>query len=222
MIVDHVDGLDIPNELVSRYHNESLSLQHLWEGMGLLNHAVKKLEDRAQKQVEKGFVSESMTEDIQSDSAGKDVKSFFLGNAPTLEWLPKGLLYCYFQWYAISACNYVRLLGWLLKQADALRLDPTEYVKDVIPDVKRFRDKIAAHFVRADDDEEPRANKNASVMYQVGYTSGRFRTPILQVFTRAKGKESRSNIGNPWSLTEVHEQIRNRYSPRKSENDVSS
>ncbi len=222
MILDHVDGLDIPDELVSRFGNEFLSLKHLSQGLDLLCHAVKKLEDRAQKQVEDGSVLESMPEEVRAGFRGKDVKYSSFGNDPAFKWVPLGLLYCYFQWYAVSACNYVRLVGWLLRQADASRPDPTDYVKAVISDTKRFRDKIAAHFVRADDKEKSQANRTASVMYQVGYTDGRFRTPIWHVSLKAQGEVSRSSVGDPWSLTEVHELIRNRYSPRKSEDDVSS
>ncbi len=221
MILDHVDGLDIPDELVPRYGNEFLSLKHLSQGLDLLCHAVKKLEDRARKQVDDGTVFESMPPEVQKEFLGKTVKYFSVGNDPAFEWLHKGLLYCYFQWYAVSACNYVRLVGWLLRQSAPGRPDPWKYVYKVIPDVLWFRDKIAAHFSRAGTKDRG-ADKIGSVMYQVGFVDGRFRAPIWKVTRKTKGGISKSSEGKAWSLTETHELMRNRYSPRKSEDDVSS
>lgn len=207
--------------MISHFGNEFLSLRHLSQGLGLLCHAVKKLEDRAQKQVKEGKVFDSMPREGEKDFLGKDVKYFCFGNAPAFEWVPLGLLYCYFQWYAVSACNYVLLVGWLARQGDPSRRKPWEYVSDVIPDVRWFRDKIAAHFARAGK-KDKRADQILSTMYQVCFENGRFRASPWQVTLKTKGDVGTSTGGNSWSLTEVHENIRKRYNPQKSEDDISS
>jgi len=53
------------------------------------------------------------------------------------------LLSCAFQWYAISAYNYVRLVGWLAIRNPKLL---GEYINKVIPTITEYRHKIAAHF----------------------------------------------------------------------------
>ncbi|MEA3224911.1 MAG: hypothetical protein U9Q07_03100, partial [Planctomycetota bacterium] len=79
---------------------------------------------------------------------------FSFGNLPEFEGLPMGLLTCTFHWYAISACQYVRTVGVIAKAHAPERLKPIAYVESIIPEVKIFRDKVAAHFAWASQNKK--------------------------------------------------------------------
>jgi hypothetical protein len=159
-----------------------------------------------------------MPHEVRKSFEGKDIRYFSAGNDPSLAWLNKGLLYCFFQWYSVSACNYVRLIGWLSRQENLQRRTPRQYVDSVIPNVLWFRKKIAAHFVRAgEDSRDTEADRVASVLYQVGFEDGRFYAPIWKVTVRRNSKESTSTNEAPWSITETHEALMQRYELKTEE-----
>ena len=81
-----------------------------------------------------------------------------------------------------------------------------------------FRDKIAAHFVRArQDNRDTDADRVSSVLYQVGYDNGRFCAPVWKLSLRRKGIKSVSSNEEPWSITETHEALIQRYKPKTEE-----
>ena len=77
-----------------------------------------------------------------------------------LDGLPTGLLSCAFQWYAVSACNYAQLVGWLATHNPEAAKD---YMKKVMPRVSQFRNKVAAHFAITDPRRDNEADLAASV-----------------------------------------------------------
>jgi len=219
MILDYTEGLGFPDDKVERYGNEFQSLGNLWQGLTLLYESAKRIERKAKEQIKDGSVLESMPSEVRKCFEGKDIRYFSAGNDPAFEWLNKGLLYCLFQWYAVSACNYVRLIGWLSRQENLQRRTPRQYVDSVIPNVLWFREKIAAHFVRAGEDiRDTEADRAASVLYQVGFEDGRFYAPIWKVSVRKKSEKSTSSNEDPWSITETHEALMQRYKPKVEEN----
>lgn len=217
MILDHIEMLDFPDDKVKAYGNEFQSLRNLSQGLSLLYESTRRIEQKAKEQIKDGSVLESMPPEVRKSFEGKDIRYFSAGNDPSLAWLNKGLLYCFFHWYSVSACNYVRLVGWLSQQEDAQRPKPREYVDSVIPGVLCFRDKIAAHFARAGyNEKDTEADRVASVLYQVGFKDGRFYAPIWKVTARRGGKESTSTNEGSWSITEIHEALCKRYKPKVS------
>jgi len=219
VILDYIEAVDFPDDKVKQYGNEFQSLVNLWRGLNLLYGSALKIEQRAKEQIEQGRVLESMPAEVRKSFEGKEFRYVSAGNDPVFSGLNKGLLYCFFQWYAVSACNYVELIGWLCQQQKLQSSTPRQYVDGVISNVLRFRDKIAAHFARArQDSRDTEADRVASVLYQVGYDDGRFYAPIWKLGLRRKGSKSTSSNEAPWSITETHEALMQRYKQKVEEN----
>lgn len=216
MILDFIENLEMPDTLKQKFSNEVQSLRHLQKGLELLYLHTKDIEQKAQKRVNSGAWLQSMPPEVQKNFKGKDVRFSSAGNAPVLKGLPQHIVYCFFQWYSVSVCNYVLLVGWILKQIDSARPKPWQYVDSVIPDVRRFRDKIAAHFARAvEHKKDTEADRIASIMYQLGFDNGRFYAPFWKTSIHRSGKKSSSTNNQPWSLTETHEKLTKRYWPEE-------
>lgn len=137
---------------------------------------------------------------------GPDRVEFSFGNRPGLEWVPQGLVASAFHWYAVSACNYARLVGFL---AYGTPKAAGEYVERVMPEVLLFRHKIAAHFsittvARKDDTA---ADFAASVMFPLSIDDARFVVGALRL--GVKGTASRDDM--QWGLTQSFEDFKKRY-----------
>ena len=216
MILDYVEKLELPDNLKPKFFNKLQSLKHLQQGLHLLYVNTRAIEQKAKKQVNSGAWLESLPPEVQKSFKGKDTRVLAAGNYPFLKGLCQDIVYCFFQWYSVSACNYVRLVGWILKRIDSNRPKPWQYVDSVIPDVRWFRDKIAAHFARAGKHkEDTEADRIASIMYQLGFDNGRFYAPFWRTTIRRSGKKSSSTNKQPWSLTETHEKLTVRYWPKE-------
>lgn len=130
---------------------------------------------------------------------------------------------CIFNWFAISVINYVRVVGLIdyLKNNN-LKLENiksvseknkindycTKYAEEVVPEVKKFRDKIAAHFSAT----APYGNDNfldleLSLMPVVTTHEGFFEANGIVLI--------RDGVGNnqlpPWSVTKEFEKLKARY-----------
>jgi hypothetical protein len=208
MMIGIIDKIELPDEIKSRSFNELQTLDNLWKGMCFIYKLVRELERKTNEKICDGTVLQNIPPEARKGLEGKDIKYVSCGNDPFLSWIDKGLLYSLFQWYAISACNYVRLLGYLIKLAKPENQTPNKYVEKVIPEVKWFRDKIAAHHSRASDDKrDNEADRIASVYYQVGFNGERFHAPSWWITTSYKGEKITSTNKSSWSITETHEKI---------------
>ena len=107
MIIDHTEGWELSENTKQKYFNELQSLRNLWKGLCLLYNQMKAIEGKAAKQIQNGSVLETMLEDVKNEFKGKQIKYFSVGNDPLFSWIDKGILYSLFQWYAVSACNYL-------------------------------------------------------------------------------------------------------------------
>jgi len=58
------------------------------------------------------------------------------------------IIECCFHWYAVSGCNFVKLIGWIAFIEGKSLKEPQEYVKTIIPEVLTWRNKVAAHFAQ--------------------------------------------------------------------------
>jgi hypothetical protein len=121
-----------------------------------------------------------------------------------------GLLSCAFQWYAVSACNYAQLVGWLATRNPDLA---KEYVKRVMPRLLLYRNKVAAHFAIVDPRRDNEADLAASVMTHIVYAQGRLCAAALTPVLSKGGSEIVASRDLSWSLTLAHERLTPRYWP---------
>jgi len=217
MILDFIENLEMPDTLKQKFSNEVQSLRHLQKGLQLLYLHTKDIEQKAQKRVNTGAWLESLPPEVQKSFKGKDVRFSSAGNSPALKGLPQDKVYCFFQWYSVSACDYVWLTGWIMTQVDSNCPKPWDYVNFVIPDVLWFRDKIGAHrAIARKHKKDTEADRAASVIFQLTFDNGRFWAPSWKLTIRRSGKQSTSTTKQPWSLTETHEKLGERYWPAKT------
>ncbi|MEX2598627.1 MAG: hypothetical protein WD533_03115 [Dehalococcoidia bacterium] len=195
-VLDRVGRLSLSDELTTRHANELNSLKILSEGLDFLYQKVKQVERHIQSQVDSTLYVEIM------------------GNHPLLEDVPEGLVACAFHWYAVSVCNYVRLVGWLANEQDSKRA--RDYVQGVLPEISIWRNKVAAHFAITDprNDDTP-ADLAMSTMSSLllTYVDRRFWVGGWSLSLGQDGNSSTSRQGMSWSLTDTHERLVERYGP---------
>jgi hypothetical protein len=192
--IDYVEPVELSKELVSKYANEINSLRYLAQGLEFLFLQVKETEDKILAQSDKLTV-------------------FFVGKPPDLHWINDGFIACAFHWYAVSACNYARLVGWLASDGDSS--EAAKYVERVLPAVQIWRNKVGAHFAKTSPkpDDTP-ADLEMSVMYPIGFLVDSFWTNPLTLTMRRGGTVSSSRQDMRWSLTRMHGDLSARYWPR--------
>ena len=198
MILDHQTKIDVPDEVLGKYRNECNRLGAIRSGLSFLHGQMARWEGHVGSLVD-----------------SEKVKFFSFGNDPLLKQFPMPLIECIFNWYAVSACNFVRLIGWIASQEGACSLTPTEYVESVIPEVKTFRDKVAAHFARTAN-IDGHADRQLSVFPQVGLSDGFFKVGIMNLATRSDGDVSTSSE-MCWGITQTHLELAHRYWPGAAE-----
>lgn len=198
MIIDHIDKLEVRDDRLAAYGNELRSLKYLEQGLRFLYEQVKSTEDQIMEVL------------------GRDKRVIIYGNAPALKSAPQGLIACAFHWYAVSACNYVRMVGWLVNGGDSQKAG--QYVQRVLPGVKLWRDKVGAHFARVDPrPQDTPADLAMSVMFPVAFDDDAFYTGTFTLAMRQGTKTSASRTDMRWSLTHTHRELVARYWPSTPE-----
>jgi len=196
IVIDYIESILLNDEEESRYFNELHSLQYLSQGLWFLHHQIQRIETK-------------IAEDI-----GKDKKVCMYGNAPELKGISQSLVACAFHWYAVSVCNYVKMVGWLANNNDSTKA--REYMEHVLPQVYLWRHKVAAHFAiinpRKDDSA---ADLVKSVMFPISFDDDAFYTHSLTLTQTSEGKTSTSRQDMQWSLTNTHTNLIPRYWPLK-------
>jgi hypothetical protein len=194
VILDRVDGLEILDADVLGFGNEISSLAYLWEGMEFLYAQVLRMEEDACRR-------------LDCDR----YKTVVYLNVPALRGIPQGLIAAAFHWYSVSACNYVRLVGWMANAKSPAAAQ--DYLSAMLPKMKLWRDKVGAHFAQTKPLQgDTAATLASSVMFPVGFSDRRFVTQPVTVVMKIGGVSS-TTPDMQWSLTEVHELLRTRYSP---------
>ena len=218
MILDHVDGLEINSDDLDRNSNELGSLNYLSAGLHYLNAQVQNIETEVLARLPENQVT------------------YVYGNDPTLEGIPQGLVACAFHWYSVTACNYVKLVGWLGSGGDTG--EARAYLQRVAPEVMLWRNKVGAHFARTSPrpDDTP-ADLAMSVMFPVSFYDDAFyagsvvltlessiprgdeRTEIAdwrrRLLSGPRGQRTRSRTDMMWSLSRTHRQLASRYWPEQ-------
>lgn len=214
-IVDEVDSIELSADFLECHSNERGRLATLWIGLNNLAATIRKSEERLAPAIE--------------DAVGA------FGNLPELLPGERGMLECCCHWYALSACSFVQLFGWLnIRAQDSIGTPLAElvtpqvkekikdYVKAVLPEVVIFRNKIAAHYALTDplrDDNS--ALLSASTMDPIGWHRGRMSCGSpggKGILTRSRiNPETGERISHDssalasWIPTEIHEQLSTRY-----------
>ena len=194
MIIDHIDNLKLTDSQVRNSYNELHSLDYLAKGLEFLYDQVQKLEAEVSKRV------------------GEDKQVYLYGNARQLEGIPQGLVACAFHWYAVTVCNYVKMVGWLATGGDSK--EARQYMERVLPQVYLWRNKVGAHFAR----HTPNKNKDTpadlamSVMFDIAFINDAFYARSFKLRLRQSGRTSTSQKMQ-WSLTHTHRALIPRYWP---------
>ena len=116
---------------------------------------------------------------------------------------------CMFRWYAVTACDFVRVAVWIAEFDKQVRED---YTQRVLGPVQSFRDKIGAHTSGVTvNGRDTDAERLASMIDQVTWFNDRFRVGIFAVRIQRGNKTSDSSSIKPWSLTDFHLQLCDRY-----------
>lgn len=135
----------------------------------------------------------------------------------------ENIIACCFHWFAISLVNYIRLVGlidvmiekgWRIESLQnpdkrkTVKEHCVEYVKEVIPNVHAWRNKIAAHFAITDPWNDNLGTLQDSIMHPVSYIRPYYCVGAHQY---SLGEEE-SSIPR-WSLTQTFEALSQRYWP---------
>ena len=201
-ILDYAENIRVAGRVFENPANEYWALLSLRKGMFFLNSLVSGCEQTAR---------------MRLNPEGK-LKVEALGNLPQLANFPMELVTCAFQWYAISACQYVRTVGAIARRQDSSRLPGHDYANKIIPEVVAYRDKVAAHYAWSTENrKDSDAERLASIIPQISYSDDRLIAAGYVVALRKAGKTSCSAAIVPWSVTEVHARLCRRYWPDATE-----
>jgi len=185
LILDFIDKLELPDDDEGNHFDARMALARLGEGLFWIHQEVLKIEM-----------------DLQRKAAKDDIQLAIAGGI--LEDKPFGLLSCAFQWYAVSACNYAQLVGWLATHdTDSSK----NYVRKVMPRLLNYRNKVAAHFAITDPLRDNEADLAASVMTHIVYVRGRLCAAALTPIIKNEGQEITVSKDISWSLTLAHERL---------------
>lgn len=123
------------------------------------------------------------------------------------------LLANYFNWFSISVVNYIRLIGlldimiknnWKTKDISSntaeIKKHCNEYLKEVVPEVYNWRNKIAAHSAIVDPKNDNLGMLEFSVLNPISFRKPHYYVGILQ-----KISSGESSSMEEWSVIEVFE-----------------
>ena len=116
MLLDRVENLQLTDAAINERYEELMALNRIGTGLWWLYRFVGDWESKLER--------EAASDDIQLAIAGG-----------ILENKPLELLSCAFQWYAISACSYSQLIGWL---ATGDPESAKHYVRKVKPRISKL------------------------------------------------------------------------------------
>ncbi len=194
MIIDHIDNLELTEAQEKNYANELHSINYLARGLEFLYAQVQSVEAEVIKRL------------------AKDKQVFIFGNAPEMQGINQDLVACAFHWYAVTVCNYVKMVGWLANGGSSPRA--RDYLMCVLPEVYVWRNKVGAHFARIDPrTEDTPADLAMSVMFPISFDGDAFYAHSLKLTLSTKGKSTTSRRDMRWSLTHTHRNLIPRYWP---------
>jgi hypothetical protein len=157
----------------------------------------------------------------------KKLAEFPVGTAVTelLAYDPQTLMIANcFDWFAVTLCNYLRTVrtlrliqehGWTREQANCsgnakeIRTLATQFVKELVPDVYVWRNKVSAHLaITSPTTEDNPATLEQSLMCSVAYQTPHYVAGLLAWHTGEHASEMPH-----WALTRVYEDLTERFWP---------
>ena len=195
-VIDHITNLKLSDEQEKGHFNELRSLAYLTTGLRFLYEQVQRVE----------------AEVINRLPKHKQV--YILGNTREMQGINQELVACAFHWYAVTVCNYAKLVGWLAYGDDKTKV--LAYLKRVLPQVYVWRNKIGSHFARHSPKNDNPATLVMSVMFPIAFESDAFYTRPFTLTITKGGKQSTSRQDVRWSLTHTHCDLIPRYWPENT------
>lgn len=197
-VLDHIDRIAVPGNVFEQPANEFYALRCWWDGMELLSQQASKADEEAMRHINPDGAFERVV--CAGNIGPRNVRHTILN--------------CIYQWYSVTACQYVRTVGAIAKKINPNGPSPWQYVKKVIPNVLDFRDKVAAHLAFSKgDSRDSDADRVLSSLPQMEFDTTRFVIGPWRL-TRSRGSgQSTAEFGEPWNVTEVHQELRKRYRP---------
>jgi len=200
--LDYIDNIIVEGNPFAEPANEYYALLCLHAGLAFLYRQAEKCDQIALKKID------------------PKKQIFIFGNSGLLPEPSVRLLACAFQWYSVSACQYVGTVGTIAYLQDNNRPIPPKYIESVIPEVKAYRDKVGAHYAWTKTSEKDNeAERLASIIPQVAWCKDSFQVQGLTVSKTSGGKSSNSEVMQPWSITKIHQRLRERYWPDEIESE---
>ena len=199
IILDHVHGIaldpaDPPFSNYQAFHSN-------YVGLKILADSVRELERQY----------------VATDPYAEHVVLHMSGSVPPL--IP-----CAFNWFATTLVNYLRLVAlvdlmttqqWksvaLSDPANRLTIKAhcTTFVKSAIPEIYRWRNKVAAHFAATDPfHDDNLGTLEQSIMNPVTYRYPHYYVGLMQWNTQGQTSDLPT-----WALTKVYEDLRPRFWP---------
>jgi hypothetical protein len=208
ILLDAIENLEVP---LKGCENEVGTLRTLVSGIKRLYAPIK-------------------TKEVHFEQAtgGKMIVSSF-GATNDEERELNDIIACYFHWFGISICNYVRLTGFIRgmnlghfsrkdlrdsKNFKTVRDSTNAYVDSVveIEPVRVWRNKVFAHFAITDPLKDDNiATLDMSVIHPITF-EGKYFVGGMTMFLRNEDGSATSELPR-WSLTEVFEALTPRYWP---------
>jgi hypothetical protein len=178
--LDHIESLVIPKIGVRDYSRELFTLQTYAEGLHSIAVEIAHLEGKHRSRYDREFGQLL----AQPDTAR---------------------VILLFDWYAVTACNFVRLLGWFAKWFGIGRETPRQYLERICGPLLIWRDKVAAHPARVSQ-RDHEVDRRMSMVRTFGWVESEFRVGDLQLSIGS----SRSSL-QPWGITSTHRDFTNRF-----------
>ncbi len=207
--LDAVAGISVDS---NDYFNECRTLQMLSTGLVGVADNLKRREAAWQEQTAGKFKYHVYGTDIDGTKGDLD------------------LIACFFHWFGVSLCNFVRLVGFVRglslnefsradlsdpAKFDAVKTSVDKYVNSLpeLSDVVVWRNKVGAHFaITAPHKSDNVSTLDMSVMFPVTFTDGQYRVGELTL-TRKNSSGTHTSAIPCWSVTEIFENLLPRYWP---------
>jgi len=195
LVLDHLEPFALPAARSTEFANHLRYLGDCRLGLGLLAGNMARLESVVASRL----------------PPADKVRTCGFGNLDFLQGIPMPLVNGMFDWFAVSACNFVRVVGSIREAVTAE--SATSYLERVLPVEKTFRDKVGAHPVGASQNKKDNAaDRQHSFFPQASWDSGRFWGGALKL-TMGIGGSNVQSAAVPWSVTDSFERLARRYWP---------
>lgn len=210
VIIDHTEDIVLDTEV---FGNEFATLNTLRHGLFFLAARVHD----AEKQFE--------------DKTSSAMHFIAFGARTEAELQTQQLVTCLFHWFAVTVCNYARLIGFIraITTGGFTRRDLHEtnrkklvsaavraYVDNVpeLVQVIKWRNKIAGHFAITDPfPDDNIATLDMSVIHPLSVVDGLYRVGEFTLFKKNSDGEHTSQLP-AWSLSEAFDDLIPRYWPQ--------